>query len=164
MKKKQTIREIATALREGGVESTASNFEGPVGGALYRLRDAGEVLKFKDGWALAEFYPESLRNRISKDAEPKKKRGKARKTAQKTARAEVKAKVETPKKSQGPGLEQRIDNYLQTRGTEYTAVPELATQLKVATQVLNLTLGKMVKAVKIERSEDGRVRLVKKAA
>ena len=166
IKKKQTIREIATALREGGVESTASNFEGPVNGALYRLKAAGEVLKFKDGWALAEFYPESLRNRIAKDAEPKK-RAKAKKAAKKAAAKKVarpESKAEKQKDPAQPGLEQRVSTYLATRGSEYTTVQELVAQLKVAAPVLNLTLGKMVKAIKIERHTDGRVRLTKKAA
>lgn len=52
VKRKQTVREITTALREGGVESTSSNFENIVTGALHRLRGAGDVLRFKDGWAL----------------------------------------------------------------------------------------------------------------
>src|SRR5580698_4809299 len=36
-KKKKTIKEIAAALREGGVESTSDNFESVVTGALNRL-------------------------------------------------------------------------------------------------------------------------------
>jgi hypothetical protein len=73
VKRKQTAAEIATALRDGGVESTSSNFENIITGALNRLRKVGEVLRFKDGWALAEFYPESLRNRIAEqDAWPRK--------------------------------------------------------------------------------------------
>jgi hypothetical protein len=74
VKRKQTVREIATALKEGGMESTAANWETTVTGALHRLNAVGGVLRFKDGWGLAEFYPEGLRNRIAKDAEPKKKR------------------------------------------------------------------------------------------
>ena len=72
--------------------------------------------------------------------------------------------VEKPKNPAQPGLEQRISTYLQTRGGEYTSVQELAAQLKVAAPVLNLTLGKMAKAAKVERHSDGRVRLTKKAA
>ena len=142
VKKKQTIREIATALKEGGVESTAANFEGPVNGALYRLKASGEVLRFKDGWALADFYPESLRNRIAKDTEPKKRR-KTKKAAKKTAEKKAAPKAEKQKDPAQPGLEQRVSTYLATRGNEYTAVQELAAQLKVAAPVLNLTLGKM---------------------
>jgi hypothetical protein len=75
-RKKQSVRDIAVALREGGVETTAKNFETTVTGALHRLKDAGEVLRFPDGWALAQFYPEGLRARISKQ---KSKRGRPRK-------------------------------------------------------------------------------------
>jgi hypothetical protein len=57
MKMKQTDREIAAALREGGVESTSDNFEKVVTGCLNRMKASGEVLRFKDGWGLTEFYP-----------------------------------------------------------------------------------------------------------
>ena len=41
--------------------------------ALHRLRASQDVLKFNDGWALAELYPENLRTRIAaQDAKPKK--------------------------------------------------------------------------------------------
>jgi hypothetical protein len=80
VKKKQTAREIATALKEGGMESTASNWETTVTGALHRLKTAGAVLRFKDGWGLAELYPESLRSRLAKDDKPRK-RGRPRKAA-----------------------------------------------------------------------------------
>lgn len=162
VKRKQTAREIAAALKDGGMESTAANWETTVTGALHRLKTARAVLRFKDGWGLADFYPESLRNRITKDAEPKKKRGRPKKATKNTARREPKA--ERRKEPAQPGLQQRIDDYLQTRGSEYTTVQELAAQLKVAAPILNLALGRMAKTTKIERNQDGRVRLVKKAA
>jgi hypothetical protein len=71
-RQKKTTREIATALRDGGVESLATNFETTVTSALHRLRIASEVLRFDDGWALAEFYPDSFRTRMAKDAKPVK--------------------------------------------------------------------------------------------
>lgn len=82
-KRKQTVREIADALKAGGVESTAANFVNNVTSSLHRLRATGDVLKFNDGWALAEFYPENLRLRIaaqSKQAAPPR-RGKAKSKA-----------------------------------------------------------------------------------
>jgi hypothetical protein len=47
-----------------------------------------------------------------------------------------------------------------------TGVPRtgIMAQLKVAAPVLNLALGKMRKAEKIEKNQNGLVRLVKKAA
>ncbi len=86
-RRKQTTKEVVAALKEGGVESTSQNFDNTVATALHRLKTAGVVLKFNDGWALAEFYPENLRNRLAaqNDARaPKKtKATKARKRAPK---------------------------------------------------------------------------------
>jgi hypothetical protein len=165
VRKKQTATEIMNALKEGGVESTAANFLNNVTSSLHRLKTAGHVLQFKDGWALAEFYPESLRARIAKDAEPKKKPAKGkRKKATRPADRPVEARAAVPKEPPQPGLEQRITTYLQTRATEFTSVHELVAQLKVAAPVINLSLGKMAKAGKVEKAQDGRVRLAKKAA
>ena len=75
VRRKQTVREIANGLREGGVESTSTNFDNVVNGALHRLKASGEVLRFKDGWALAELYP-AFRASQPKDAPaPKKAKG-----------------------------------------------------------------------------------------
>lgn len=88
-RRKLTTREIATGLKEGGVESTSRSFDNTVATALHRLKAAGDVLKFNDGWALAEFYPENLRSRLAAQGEQKapKKAAKTRKrTAKKQAR------------------------------------------------------------------------------
>lgn len=91
-RRKQTTKEIVTALKEGGVESTSRNFENTVATALHRLKTAGTVMKFNDGWALAEFYPESLRNRLAAQGEQRisKKAGKSRRrTPKKQTQARV---------------------------------------------------------------------------
>ena len=61
VKKKQTASEIAMGLKNGGFESTSKNFEPTIKTALYRLRKVEKVLRFPDGWALAEFYPDHIR-------------------------------------------------------------------------------------------------------
>jgi hypothetical protein len=164
VKKKQTIREIATALKEGGVESTAANFEGPINGALFRLKAAGDVLRFKDGWALADFYPANIRASLTKDAKPARKAAKAVRRKKKPTARNSAPKAKKAREPVQPGLEQRINAYLQTRGTEFTTVQELVNQLKVPAPVLNLMLGKMKKAGKIERNPNGLARLTKNAA
>lgn len=76
-KRKQTIKEIATALQDGGLATTAGSFEQTLSATLYRLKSTGELLKFKDGWDLAESYPESFRQRLAQSSEgaaPKRKR------------------------------------------------------------------------------------------
>jgi hypothetical protein len=85
-RRKHTPKEVAAALKEGGFESTSQNFEKIVATTMHRMKsEGGELLQFKDGWGLAELYPESLRIRISKeakDAKPTKPRRNARKSPQ----------------------------------------------------------------------------------
>ena len=82
-RQKKTTREIATALKQGGVESLAGNFETTVTSALHRLKTAAEVLRFDDGWALAEFYSDSIRSRMAREAKPAKAAKAARRRARK---------------------------------------------------------------------------------
>lgn len=78
-RRKASVKDIATALREGGVESTSPNFENVVSGALHRLKANHEVLRFKDGWAAAEFYPTSLRTTGTKNTKNKTPKAKKKK-------------------------------------------------------------------------------------
>ena len=112
---------------------------------------------------------------LEKDTKPEKKQGKANSAARnhkRKAAARSKPKPHTTKRTDhpkrptdGPGMEQRITAYLQTRGSEFTTVQELLAQLKTDNiQVVRLVLGKMAKQERVEKNADGRVRLVKKAA
>jgi hypothetical protein len=100
-KKKQTVREIATALKEHGVESTSKNFEIIVYNTLRILKKAGTVLQFKDGWGLAELYPESIRSRLSQSQEssPKTKRRGRPKGSKNRSKEPVKNLQEMPRAS-----------------------------------------------------------------
>jgi hypothetical protein len=159
MKKKQTIREIATALREGGVASTSDNFEGVITGCLNRMKSNGEILRFNDGWALAEFYPENLRNRLS--------HGSAKKTANKNAKNPKKPN-KSGKSTRQPGeksptidgLEQKIEAYARTRQGELIGFRDVLSAIPGAsTQAASLTLGRIAKKKGWERSEDGKYRV-----
>jgi len=79
MRRKQTNKQIAQGLHDGGFPTTAENFEATVATALYRLKNEGVLLRFPDGWDLAGSYPDSLRNRLEKDAAPSGMRIKMRK-------------------------------------------------------------------------------------
>lgn len=95
-KRKQPIKEIATALREGGLASVASDFEQNVSGTLYRLKKTGELLQFKDGWDLAASYPENLRQRLAqaKDAPAAKSKRPGRKGKKKNGAGAVGKKAD----------------------------------------------------------------------
>jgi hypothetical protein len=98
-KKKQSIHEIATALKEGGIESTSKNFEVIVYNALRALTKAGIVLQFKDGWALAELYNPQLRARLAQQNNaPKKSAKKGRRKAKRSGATNRQATIqELPK-------------------------------------------------------------------
>lgn len=89
VRRKQTVKEIATALRDGGVETTADSFENVVTGALHRLKANGEVLRFNDGWGLAELYPPSLRVNLEKGSKPTKTTGTRTRAKRKAAKGRV---------------------------------------------------------------------------
>lgn len=89
-RKRPALREIADALKEGGIVSTSDKFERIVLNKLKGLQAAGEVLRFKDGWGLAAQYPEQIRTRLMKEqSAPTKKPSK--KQAKRSAKAQRKA-------------------------------------------------------------------------
>jgi hypothetical protein len=105
--KKQTIKEIATALHDGGMETNSDNFENVITGCLNRMKNNGEILRFKDGWALAEFYPEHLRRSLATGTAAKSKNVKKTKKARKVAKPATKPQPAAPRET----LEKRIEAF-----------------------------------------------------
>lgn len=166
MRKKQTIREIATALREGGIESTSPNFEGVVTGCLHRMKSRGELLSFKDGgWSLAEFYPEGLRARLTQEGTAKRTQAKKKKTAKAKkaakASAEVSPKVELRKAAPtGEGLEHRIEKFAQSQKDWFKSSDIAQAMPDVEAKSLPLAMGRLAKKHGWEKSGDGSYRAV----
>jgi hypothetical protein len=160
VRKKKTGKEIATALREGGVESTAGSFEGIVNTALIRLRTAGEVLKFKDGWGLSEWYPANMRTSgaMGKSPAKSKKKGKkakvkaASQTATSNPKPEAKKVTEMRKPEDKP--ETRILAYFKANPRE-VAASEVASSLGLKIQTAHLILAKLAHQKKIEKLSPG---------
>lgn len=98
-KRKQTAKEIKTALMEGGLATTATFFDATLAGTLHRMKRGGELLQFKDGWDLAASYPENFRQRMAQNNEDTPKRRRKRKTGKpaKASKAERGPKKATPK-------------------------------------------------------------------
>jgi len=139
-------KEIAAALKEGGAVSTG-NFDNRINGALFQLKNRGEVLRFDDGWGLAEWYPESFRNKIGeKTINPvPTKRAKAKKKA---------VRARTPKAPKAEGLQQRIETLLRSNPARVSA-QGIAQSLAVNLGAVNLSLGTMTKAQKVTKWPDG---------
>jgi hypothetical protein len=77
--RKQTNKEIALGVKAAGLETNQANLEAGVASALFRMRQAGVVLRFEDGWDLAAHYPEHIRKNLQSDNRPRKSKTKARK-------------------------------------------------------------------------------------
>jgi hypothetical protein len=150
-KKKQTVREIATALKDGGVESTSNNFEIIVYNTLRKLKKADLVLQFRDGWGLAELYPEGIRNRLAQQDNGPKRTAKAKR------KTKITAQKEPVRPSRKAGMAE-IEAILQSDKAKTFSISEIAAKLGLNPAGMQLTLGKMVKAGKIEKGSDGRFR------
>jgi hypothetical protein len=167
MKKKQTDREIAVALREGGVESTSDNFEKVVTGCLNRMKMSGEVLRFKDGWGLAEFYPAHLRSSLSQDGVAKRKLPKKppkKKTPQagKSVRAgtdAAKKPLAVPTSESKPTLDHRIGEFVRNHGMEWFNAADILVALPdLEPKSLPMVLGRLAKKHLWIKGPDGKYR------
>jgi len=88
VKKKQTSREIALALKKGGMETSSGNFIGIVHAVLDRSRKSpnAAIVKLGTQWGLAGWYPKGILTNAAAAASPsKKKTKKAKKVVPKAA-------------------------------------------------------------------------------
>jgi len=159
--KKKTNKEITDALREGGVESNASNFGNIVTGALFKLKHDGKILRFKDGWGLSSWYPAHIRA-VTPAASSKrtKKKGKknSRKNEQGTALDNSKATVAASKK--GKANERALD-LLRTKPLADYGLIDVGSHLGMGIRGARLVLGKLIKAGKVEKTPDERYRIAR---
>jgi hypothetical protein len=156
-KKKLTSREIAIALKEGGVESTSKNFDIIVNNTLRNLKKAGVVLQFRDGWGLAELYPEGIRSRLAQQETVSKKTGRKAGKSLRKAKAH-KAAVAAPGKEKGKITAAGIEAILKGDKAKFFSMTEIAAKLGSGTAGMQLTLGKMLKAERAEKDAIGRYR------
>ena len=148
-KRKKAVKEIAAALRDGGVESTSDNFDNVVTGALFRLKNAGEVLRFKDGWGLPEWYPAHIRA-----AAPSITKRTTKKKAKKNGRKSTAAKKIEPTLAKGK-VSDRIVELLRTKPEREYTLAEIAEHVGMGVRGARLSLGKLVKAGRAKMSAPG---------
>jgi hypothetical protein len=159
MKKKQTVKEIANALKEGGVETTSDDFEGVITGCLHRMKSSGEVLRFSDGWALAEFYPENLRNRLAQQNVPRRKAPKKPKKAKKTTKTVDATPSDRPAAPPAEGLKHVLEAFARSHAGEWFSYLDAAQTVPTAhAKVVALTLGRLAKDLAWEKDAKGRYR------
>lgn len=102
MRQRKTVKDIAAGLLEGGLVSTSPKFEGVVQAKLQKMKADGQVLKFSDGWGLAEWSPASFRSTGKNPGKPVKAAKPARKKGKPKAKP---AKEASTKQSGKPTVE-----------------------------------------------------------
>jgi hypothetical protein len=143
-RQRKTAKEIAAALREGGVVSTSDDFDAVVQAALQRMKSTAVLLKFADGWGLSEWSPPSFRTSAKTTA---------------TAKRRNRAKVRPAKKpKQALGLEARIEEILISDKTKVFRSKEIAEKLEANAGSVALALGKMASKNKAEKAGGGAYR------
>jgi hypothetical protein len=147
--KKKTNKEIAAALREGGVESNASNFENVVTGSLFKLKKDGKVLRFKDGWGLSAWYPAHIRA-VSPAASTKR----IRKKGKRSGRTKSNKNAIELAPAKGKANERALEYLRSKPGAEY-GLADIGAHLGMGVRGARLILGKLVKAGKIKMSAPG---------
>ena len=139
-RRKQTGKEIAEGLKEHGFHSTSKDLGGIVHASLHRLKKVGVVLRFQEGWDLAESYPEHVRAKMAKPkktAKPKKRR-------------------QLPKKDKGRnGLHKRIEAVLDANETKIFSPEEIGSMVDVDGRGVRLALALMEKKKMSKKTPSG---------
>ena len=155
-KRKKSIKDIAAALREGGVESTSDNFENVVTGALFRLKNNAEVLRFKDGWGLPEWYPAHIRAAAPSGTIKRSAKKKSKKNARKNTSAKVPVAVKENDFPPAKGkINDRIMELLRTKPEREYSLGEIAGHVGTGQRGARLALGKMLKGGTVKISAPG---------
>jgi hypothetical protein len=164
VRQRKTVREIATALLEGGIVSTSGKFTGVVQAKMQGLKGSGQVLKFADGWGLAEWYPAGFRSSAEKAAKATKK-AKRRKTgpnsANRKARAQPDPKPQPEAHTEKPGAQISIESHFDANpGAEFSTA-ELSKALGIKIGAANLVCAKLAHRGKLEKTQAGKYRSAK---
>jgi len=166
VKKKQTTREIADALRKGGMESTSDNFVGIVTAGLnrtYRTSPNCGLVKLGTQWGLASWYPKGIVAAAKGPAKKAKKKNRkaVNESASKTnGHAAVKGPQRVPEiiiSSEGNPAERALKILQVNAGAAFTS-QEMALMLRLKPNAAPLILANLVRSHKAEKTADGKYR------
>lgn len=166
VRQRKTVKDIAAALLEGGIVSTSDNFTGVVQAKMQQLCARGEVLKFADGWGLAEWYPAGFRSTPEKATKTAKKVKPSKKASKPASKQKTKAVVEAKPNAAGKpteknGTQAAIESHFDAHpGAEFSTA-ELAKALGVKTGGANLVCAKLAHRGKLEKTPAGKYRSTK---
>jgi hypothetical protein len=164
IKKRQTNKQIADALREHGVASTG-NLDSVVTGSLNRMRGK-EVLRFEDGWGLSSWYSDTFIAKIGDNGKNKKtaKTAKVNRGQKRTAKPSTKKQAvpTAPKpkaaKPEEVGTQDRILKLLNSNPHTVFSAQDVTGQLGLRPQTAPFVLGKLAYRQLIDKTPDGKFR------
>jgi hypothetical protein len=156
VKRKQTSREIAEALKKYGIETTSKKFNGLVHSILDRARKSGTgIVKLdRSYWGLAEWYPAGLRSSVAVAENPSRKRRRGR-----PKKSESKAEHARPGPVEGPKPKERILQVLRNQPGIELSMQELAGHLKMPGRAVNAALVSLVRKKIIQKTAGGKYRV-----
>ncbi len=159
VRRKMTTREIADALKKGGIDSTAkTSFSAIVHSVLTRASksDVGIVKFDRSHWGLAEWMPRGLRTGQGKVGAARRRKPKSTKSGVSSERkpvADAMAKLDAEGSGHHPGkLSERAVEFLKAHPSEEFTAKQLSEQFGIHSKVISMTLAKPVKDGKIMMS------------
>ena len=150
VKKKMTTREIAEALKKGGIETTAkTSFPSIVHSILMRAARSGTgIVKLdRSHWGLAEWYPSGMRAAVAGDRRSRRRRGRAHKPQSE------------PATTNGAKPRERILQVLHNQPGMELSLQELAEHLRMPKRAVNMALINLVHANAIQKTAGGKYRI-----
>jgi hypothetical protein len=161
VKRKQTPREIAEALRKGGMETTSKNFEGIVAAGIHRAsKKDGEIVKVGRAWALASWYPSGIRAAAAKETRKARKAKKSRKQKSVKAAASAADSSAATESNGHKNTHEQIVNLLRKAPSHVYTPMEVSKALSIGASFAALTLGMLAKKNLAEKVESGKYRAV----
>jgi hypothetical protein len=158
LKRKMTSREIAEALKKGGIESTAKNFPTIVHSILDRASKgtSGIVKLDRSFWGLAEWYPLSMRSSVA--AERRSTKAKKGRKGRTTKNAD--GKVATVERVPAGGTQERLIRYLRAKPAVEFSPQEIADALDMRVQTVHFLLGKLAHSKAAQKTTEGKYRAI----
>ena len=156
VRKKQTMKEITAALRVGGVESTSPDFGNVVNAAIQRMKKNNEILRFKDGYGLASWYPPNFR---ASAPSPQRTKGKAAKKSHKKPKAAKSVRQQEPAAPEKVGSESQVLAYFKKHAGKEVSKAAIVSELGMRVQTASLILAKLAHKQILTKTESGNYKM-----
>jgi len=163
VKQKKTSREIADALKRGGMESNSKNLYGNVHSILDRARKAGTygIVKLdRSYWGLEDWYPAGLRSAAAVEKRNGKKKGVRKRGRPPKETKSLAAKFTTGTPAAHPTGFERMIQLLRSKSHQSFSAAEVGRELGYRSNLASMMLGKLISTGKVEKNpSDGTYRI-----